>query len=464
MEALPTGIVNRALALLYAASGSLALLSPLLLGERGNNAAVYGAGLVAFCLGVGAWFVPWERWPPRRNLVLFPPAFVLLAWENHHAGYDPYTYSTFFMVLFIAVGLSQPRWTSLVMVPPGLAAYLIPLVLAGESEAFAGALFDFPVFVLASETIAWALEKVGHAQRDRSRTDDRFRALAEYVWDLTVIVDEHDIITYASPASERILGVASRDLVGEHALELVHSDDLPRAHETLSRAIELPGQMLPTEVRLRRSDGSWRWVEVRTRDLRHHDAVNGFVLNISDIHERKETNARLAFQAKHDQLTGVYNLRAALEELHDRVRTYPGQLSLLFLDLDGFKQVNDRHGHAAGDELLRAVTKRLRANVRNDDVLARIGGDEFVIAVSDTDRTLAGPLAERLVAHLSEPFVLDGQQVTVGASIGVTHHKAGMDVEELLRQADTSMYEVKRRGGRAWLDDSRRAPAGAPAG
>ena len=450
MEALPIRLVNRALALLYVASGALATSSPVLQGEMRNDAAVYASGLTALGLGVITWFLPWQRWSRRWNLLLFPPAFALIAWDNYFAGYDPYNYSTYFIVLFVAAGLSQPRWTSLFLVVPALVAYLTPLVLAGEQVAFTAAIFDFPVFVLVAETIAWALSKAGRAQQERTRTNDRFRALAEYDWDLTLIIEDDGTVSYASPAAERILGLPADELVNQQAFARVHEDDLPRAQEVLQELVAHPGRMVPMEVRLRRRDGEWRWVEARSRNLQHLDSVGGFVLNVTDIHERKEVNRRLAFQAQHDQLTGLYNLRAALDELQGLVACREGELSVLFLDLDGFKPVNDRYGHAAGDELLRLVAGRLRSGVRERDLVARIGGDEFVIVVRDPDRSVAASLAQRLVEQLAQPFQLDERSVHVRASVGLAHHEHGLGVEELLRRADTTMYEAKRAGGGAW--------------
>jgi diguanylate cyclase (GGDEF)-like protein len=168
--------------------------------------------------------------------------------------------------------------------------------------------------------------------------------------------------------------------------------------------------------------------------------------------ERKRAEVRLARLALHDPLTGLPN-RLLLDDRLDHAltrRRRTGQVALFFIDLDGFKAVNDAHGHAAGDELLVQVAERLREGLRAGDTVARLGGDEFVVLcedVNDVDATIA--LADRMAVRLADPYALSVGPVRVSAAVGVA--VAGDDdAPSLLRRADAAMYAAKRSGGAAW--------------
>ena len=449
MQALSVRLVNRALAILLLAWGLLALASPFIGSQAPTDWASMVLGPAAVSAAIAAWTLPWQRWPRRANLVLFVLAFALIGYDNHADGPNPYSYSAFFLVAFVAIGLSQPRWTSLPMLVPAAVAYLVPLAVIGETEGLHSAFFVFPALVLAAESTAWGLERVLRAEKARRDVDDRFRALVAYAWDLMVVLDSAGVISYASPAAERILRAEPEALIGREICSMVHPDDLSAAIRVRHEAMTHPGEVRHIEVRLR-CGGTWRWTEISLRDLRDVESVRGFVLNIGDVHERKEATHRLALQARHDQLTGLCNRRAALDRLEELLSTArEGTLSVLYLDLDGFKPVNDAYGHGTGDELLRRVAERLRAEVDDGDLVARVGGDEFVVVhESRGDASTVRRLADRLVDRFTEPFHLPSASVQVHVSIGVAHHEPGVDVDELLRRADTMMYRAKRDGGR----------------
>jgi diguanylate cyclase (GGDEF)-like protein len=262
---------------------------------------------------------------------------------------------------------------------------------------------------------------------------------------------------------ETLLEAIPDGMSAEEAYEAaVHPED----RELYDASTEGLWRREPVEVeyRLVRSDGEVRWVLDRMRPERESEdgtlLVSGVVADISD-RKRVEIEARqkLEHAALHDSLTGLANRASFLEHLElslkRAVRTAKG-VGVLFIDLDNFKLVNDSFGHAAGDELLKAVGSRLRAAVRGMDVVARQGGDEFLILLSDveseTDAEFSVSRATEVVAGkvraiLRKPFLVDGIEIYVSASLGISSYPAdGDDAETLLKHADVAMYSVKDAG------------------
>ncbi len=188
----------------------------------------------------------------------------------------------------------------------------------------------------------------------------------------------------------------------------------------------------------------------------------GAVVVQSDVSWRRHLQDELQHRATHDELTGLPNRAQLMDRLRTSVAALDGQqkLAVLFCDLDGFKDINDGLGHAVGDQVLIAVARRLRQRCRSADIVARFGGDEFVIVLPVTDTDQAVAMADRLVEVLSEPISVGDAEVAPGASIGITvvdRPPEGDDpVDALLRDADTAMYHAKERGrGRFEFFDSR---------
>ena len=177
---------------------------------------------------------------------------------------------------------------------------------------------------------------------------------------------------------------------------------------------------------------------------------HGWLLTYEDITERRRAEAKITHMAHHDALTELPNRVLFRDKLEEAVaRSGRGEpCAVLYLDLDHFKTVNDTLGHPIGDRLLRAVTERLRVQIRETDTLARLGGDEFAVVQSSTEQPRdATILAERLIASLSAPYVLDGYQVMIGTSIGIALVPGdGRDPDQILKNADLALYRAKSRG------------------
>jgi diguanylate cyclase (GGDEF)-like protein/PAS domain S-box-containing protein len=282
--------------------------------------------------------------------------------------------------------------------------------------------------------------------------DDRFRSLVQHSADVILVVDPAGHIGYQSPALQAVLG--HQDLTGKPWLDLVHPADVHRVGREQGRLARGSSSSTVLETRMRHADGHWCDVEVCLADLLGDPAVVGFVLNLRDVSERTRLGAELRHLAYHDPLTGTPNRVAFLERLDTRLAIRRGPFAVLFIDLDGFKAVNDGLGHAAGDHLLRDVATRLAARLRPADVIARLGGDEFGVLLDTLPADGPGPVAQRLLDGLVEPFDLLGRSMSVRASIGIVQLDGRPlsgaptpDPSDLLRNADLAMYLAKSRGG-----------------
>ncbi|MDQ4099161.1 MAG: PAS domain S-box protein, partial [Chloroflexota bacterium] len=244
---------------------------------------------------------------------------------------------------------------------------------------------DLRLMIALSEHVTIAIGRARLYGETRASAA-RFQALVQYA-DLMGIIEREGEIRYLSPAVEAVLGYAPEELLGTPSSGLVHVDDRAAVLASFARARVHPGSQHPVECRMQRKDGTFRWIEIRFSNLLADLSVEGIVLNGRDVTERKQIEAQLRHQAQHDPLTGLPNRALFLERLTQelgRARSrHDGRgVPVLFLDLDGFKVVNDSLGHAAGDRLLVAVAERLTALLRVEDVIARFGGDEFAVLLS----------------------------------------------------------------------------------
>jgi len=287
---------------------------------------------------------------------------------------------------------------------------------------------------------------------DLSSSEARFRSLVQNASDVIVIVDAAANILYESPAVERILGYRPQDRVGTNALATIHPDEAARVTEILAYVAQNPGEFRTLEFRVKHSNGDWRWLEVTAANQLEDPSVGGIVGNYRDVTERKVLEEQLAHQASHDALTGLANralFRDRLQHALARGVRHGEPTSILFLDLDDFKTVNDSLGHSAGDEMLVAVAERLSRCLRQSDMAARFGGDEFAVLLEDTGRTEAEVTAKRILRTLAVPVDVQGRQLRAEASIGIVVAEGGRGTqEELLRNADVAMYAAKS-GGKA---------------
>ena len=260
-----------------------------------------------------------------------------------------------------------------------------------------------------------------------------------------VRLDDSRIVD-ANQSLADMLGRSLESLIGVGIREITHPDDL-RAAATQRARLELGiADTYLLDQRYIRSDGAFVWARTRV-SVTEDDGVALAITHIEDVTDQRIAAERLTHAATHDVLTELPNRSALVERLDELLATAgPSQVSVLFIDLDNFKVVNDSLGHGVGDELLREVAKRLRDVVRDTDRLARFGGDEFVVFVDGG--VDAAMIAERLRRAVQRPIEIDGHELVVTASIGfAVNVTTDLTADELLRDADAAMYRAKA-GGR----------------
>ena len=288
------------------------------------------------------------------------------------------------------------------------------------------------------------------ADRAARENEARFRALVQHSSDVTAIVDEAGVFRFVSPSVTRILGYEPAELIGRRVSEILDARGAASAVALLASASRAPGATGREEWNVRHRDGRWLQVETVGTNLLSEPTVCGIVLNTRDISERKRLEEQLTHQAFHDPLTGLANRQLFLDRVSHALslgRRHEQMLAVLFVDLDGFKTINDSLGHAAGDTLLVSMGRRLQACVRDSDTVARLGGDEFAMLIEEaTDRDMATVVAERIAAAVRHPIQVEGKEVFITASVGIATSKGDDTASDLLRNADMAMYVAKSRG------------------
>ena len=253
------------------------------------------------------------------------------------------------------------------------------------------------------------------------------------------------IITACNPAMERLLGRVVDDLVGTTFFDVTHPDDLDDAQAQCTLMQAGGTRILRHECRFRLADDSTIWVSISTSHVPSTtDRPAHLIMHIEDVSDRKRLEAELSYRALHDPLTGLANRVLLTERLQHALARDVRPSHLFYLDLDGFKAVNDRFGHAAGDAVLTQLAQRIGTLLRAGDMAARLGGDEFAVLRQDTAPHQAPSFAAQLRAVAAEPFVVQDIRITLSAAVGsCPAHLA--DPATLLQEADRRMYETKQR-------------------
>ncbi|WP_250032437.1 putative bifunctional diguanylate cyclase/phosphodiesterase [Paractinoplanes maris] len=411
--------------------------------------------VVAGLLQAATAWLPWKRFVrrvrTRRLLVAWWVAEipVLFIFSQHDTNGMLLYLPGATLILVLATALFSPAVViclGVVSVSGFLA--LLPFQSSVETVAVLGMVLIMMSVVAVNAIIA---HNRGRLDARRRSAERRTEALLEHSSDLVVALAGKGRIRYASPSVAAALGRSTDQLTGDELGAMVHADDLPFVQDWIRQVWAAPaGQTSRTELRLRQADGSILFVDAIAANRLSDPDVQAVIVSLRDIGTRRALEQQLSFQAFTDSLTGLANRALFRERLHQAVTEPHDQpVTLVLIDLDDFKDINDELGHSAGDELLTILADRLRRRVRPNDTLARLGGDEFALMIhgGDTDTTA---LAERLLDDIRDPVQLASRELHLTASIGIADTRDGpLQPDELLRNADLAMYAVKRAGRNA---------------
>jgi diguanylate cyclase (GGDEF)-like protein/PAS domain S-box-containing protein len=441
----------------------LAVAVPALSWLRDRGLVLGDPLLLALLLGL-SWVVTGDavqRWigggsltnRPAGRLALALALCAAVAWT---AGWSPLVPLAAVLAAVVHVERSGSRaWRT-------AASLTVAVTVLGQTLVQTGALPNVPG-VAVSHAVAGAALLLGSltvmivgisvASRERfevalARTEARARALLDSSDDVLTVSDAHGVLTYVSPAAQRAVGHSAEGLVGRRLLDLVDAEHAHRVRQRLDQVVARGDGALATfDVLVVHASHERRWYEWNVRNLLGDPLVEGLVVDQRDVTERLLHSEALAHAAAHDDLTGLPNRRELMRRLAVTLpEATPGSaVAVLFLDLDRFKEVNDTLGHAAGDDLLAVVARRLRAGLRPHDHLGRLGGDEFCAVLTEVrDAGEVRSVVARLEHDLTQPVALAGRRVRIEASIGVAMTTDGeADPEALFAHADAAMYRLK---------------------
>jgi diguanylate cyclase (GGDEF)-like protein/PAS domain S-box-containing protein len=312
------------------------------------------------------------------------------------------------------------------------------------------------------------LSDVEAAASARSRV--RLDTIVDNAADLILVVDDRGLVTYVSRSVRTYFGVGPEFLVGHSMVGMLAATGHPVGRDDIVDWLRMHARAGEPRIQQRflRTCGLAVDLEFVIVDMIDDEEVQGIVISGRDVTAQREVEAQLAHRATHDALTGLANRDLFLQQCERALESEPWQASdsgespvagvaVLYVDLDGFKSVNDSVGHAAGDELLRAIAARLETCLGPDGLVARLGGDEFAVLLEDVpDARFAVSLAERILDAVREPVHTARVSMSVAASIGIAHASSPVDVDGLIRNADLAMYAAKRLGkGRYDVFDER---------
>jgi diguanylate cyclase (GGDEF)-like protein/PAS domain S-box-containing protein len=291
-----------------------------------------------------------------------------------------------------------------------------------------------------------------HNSRISDSSSDRFLSLAEMIPQGILLADARGWVAYQNSAAEQILNQSGEQLTGHGWENAVLDADRPLVDEAMRETLQTG---LASEVTFRVVTGLFpRWAHAKFVAVSGPSGTTGWIATIEDITDRRRLESELSHQATHDPLTDLPNrtlLEDRLRQAVGRLRRDSTSITLFFIDLDGFKAVNDTLGHQVGDVVLVEIGRRLRHLIRDVDTVARLGGDEFVAMCESLPEHEAADVRARIEASFDVPMLIEGEPVRLGASVGCSRTDDPLiDVVELLAMADQSMYREKhRRQGRS---------------
>lgn len=421
--------------------------------------------LVAHREGVGLLDVPGRRWDFAGSMLLLAAVSAAVFLQSTYPllflAYPPLLWAVFrhrFAGLVVGV--------SLLAIIGGIATAFGhgPLALvdnASEAERIILLQLFIGTACLMTFPVALAMAERSRLTARLRESELRYKLLADYSHDVVVRMRKDGHRLYVSPSAKDILGWDPVEMLGAR-WDLVHPDDRARQRQAMDD-VTASGEPDTSTYRVRHKDGHYVWIEAVTRPIpsADRDGVMDIIYTGRDVSRRiaaeqalQASRRELESMARVDSLTGLANRRQFDERLAlalTRSRRQGLPIALMYMDIDHFKQVNDRYGHAAGDEVLRSFGQRLAACVRGGDLAARLGGDEFVVLVEDAAAPAdAEVIARKLIATMSAGIAVEAATIRVTTSIGIAYCAGTATAQTLMSTADAALYAAKEAGRNTW--------------
>jgi diguanylate cyclase (GGDEF)-like protein/PAS domain S-box-containing protein len=299
--------------------------------------------------------------------------------------------------------------------------------------------------------------EISHDLSERKESEAKYRGLLEAAPDAMVVVNQGGEIVLLNFQAEKQFGYRRDELVGQNVKNIIPEGFAERLiADSLRSAADALAQQIGTGIELsgQRRDGSEFPIEIMLSPL---ESAEGILVTaaIRDISARKKAEAQMIYSSEHDSLTGLPNRMLLNDRINQAIRSaerYRRKLAVLYLDLDGFKHINDSLGHPAGDKLLQSVAKRLVGCLRRSDIVSRQGGDEFVVLLSEEEHLEdAAVVVRRILQAVGEAHSVDQHDLHVTSCVGVSvYPNDGLDAETLIKNADTAMYQAKENGNQTY--------------
>jgi diguanylate cyclase (GGDEF)-like protein/PAS domain S-box-containing protein len=279
------------------------------------------------------------------------------------------------------------------------------------------------------------------SQEQIQRSEEQYRLLFDNAVESILVVQDRKIV-FCNPITSELTGYPLEEIINESFVKFIYPEDIPMVVENYRKRVE--GESLPGryQFRLVRKDLSFRWVEASgiRIDWEGELATLHFLM---DVTERKKAEIALEFRSTHDILTGLYNRQYFEQEIERLQNSRRQPISILVMDMNGLKKINDTQGHAVGDEQLRVAAREIRKAFRPDDIVARIGGDEFVILLPETDTTTTIKVVERVKEVIHDFNQLNPEHNPISFAIGFATSESTPNLSDVLRNADRDMYIQK---------------------
>jgi len=307
---------------------------------------------------------------------------------------------------------------------------------------------DNDILKFVSSQVSMAVERK-RAEEALRQSEERFRSLVQNSSDIITVLQADGTISYESPSIEHILGHRPEELVGKNVFEFIHPEDTQKILSIFAEGIQRPGFFVFGEFRFRHANGSWIYIESFGKNHLTDPVIRGVVINSREITEHKRAEEALRSLSLTDELTGLYNRRGFMtlaEQQWKLAKRLNSRMLLLYTDIDDLKGINDSQGHQEGDLALVETAALLKDAFRDSDLIARVGGDEFVVLTMGVPEENANVIMGRLQSNLAARNAQGDLPFQLEISTGLASYDPTnpCSLDEMMSQADALMYEQKR--------------------